>query len=172
MNTISYREANAGDVTIIHQLAHAIWPEAYGRILSAGQIEYMLQTYYDPEAIRIQMEQQHYHFILQYYNGQAVGFGTWSDEGNASFKIQKLYILPQYQGSGMGKQLITYLLSVLTAHGARKVFLNVNRFNKARFFYEKLGFTITGEEDIPIGRNYLMEDYIMTWYPSNSSPVA
>ncbi len=171
MNTISYRNAIVEDAFTIHRLAHAIWPEAYGSILSDGQIDYMLRTYYDPEAIRLQMEQQQYHFILQYVNGQPVGFGTWSNEGNSTFKIQKLYILPQHQGSGLGKLLISYLLSVLTAQGAQKVFLNVNRYNKARFFYEKLGFTITGEEDIPIGQNYFMEDYIMTWYPANSSSV-
>jgi hypothetical protein len=37
----------------------------------------------------------------------------------------------------------------------------VNRYNKARQFYEKMGFVVIGEEDIDIGNNYLMNDYIM-----------
>jgi hypothetical protein len=41
------------------------------------------------------------------------------------------------------------------------VFLNVNKYNKAKFFYEKLGFTITKEEVIDIGNDYVMDDYVM-----------
>jgi ribosomal protein S18 acetylase RimI-like enzyme len=38
--------------------------------------------------------------------------------------------------------------------------LNVNRYNPAKDFYEKLGFKIILEEDIPIGQ-YWMNDYVM-----------
>jgi len=44
---------------------------------------------------------------------------------------------------------------------ATSLTLNVNRHNKARFFYEKYGFVIIGEEDIDIGEGYFMNDYIM-----------
>jgi hypothetical protein len=39
--------------------------------------------------------------------------------------------------------------------------LNGNKYNKAKFFYEKLGFIITKEEVIDIGNNYIMDDYVM-----------
>lgn len=39
--------------------------------------------------------------------------------------------------------------------------LNVNRQNKARIFYEKFGFVIVEEKDIPIGNGYFMNDYVM-----------
>jgi len=42
-----------------------------------------------------------------------------------------------------------------------KLLLNVNRQNKARFFYEKLGFKIAYSEDIEIGNGYLMNDFVM-----------
>jgi ribosomal protein S18 acetylase RimI-like enzyme len=37
----------------------------------------------------------------------------------------------------------------------------VNRENKAIGFYNKLGFTIIAEEDIPIGNGFFMNDYVM-----------
>jgi hypothetical protein len=37
----------------------------------------------------------------------------------------------------------------------------MNRNNKARQFYEKNGFIIIKEEDIDIGNNYFMNDYVM-----------
>jgi diamine N-acetyltransferase len=38
--------------------------------------------------------------------------------------------------------------------------LNVNRHNPAKSFYEKIGFTVLREEDVPIGP-YWMNDYVM-----------
>jgi hypothetical protein len=41
------------------------------------------------------------------------------------------------------------------------VFLNVNKYNKAQYFYSKLGFAIIKEEVIDIGNDYVMDDYVM-----------
>ena len=43
----------------------------------------------------------------------------------------------------------------------KAIFLNVNKYNKARFFYEKLGFTIVKDEVIEIGNGYVMDDFVM-----------
>ena len=40
--------------------------------------------------------------------------------------------------------------------------LNVNRQNNAVDFYKRLGFTILKEVDIPIGKGYFMNDYVMS----------
>jgi diamine N-acetyltransferase len=39
--------------------------------------------------------------------------------------------------------------------------LQVNRRNKAKSFYEKLGFIIIKEFDFDIGNGYVMDDYLM-----------
>ena len=44
--------------------------------------------------------------------------------------------------------------------GKETLDLNVNRHNKAKNFYEKMGFQVAYEEDIPIGK-YWMNDYVM-----------
>ncbi|WP_338410828.1 hypothetical protein [uncultured Flavobacterium sp.] len=41
------------------------------------------------------------------------------------------------------------------------LYLNVNRFNKAQYFYKKAGFKIAYQEDIEIGKGYLMQDFVM-----------
>ena len=48
----------------------------------------------------------------------------------------------------------------LKMQGIHTLDLNVNRHNKAREFYEKLGFAVIQEEDVPIGP-YWMNDYVM-----------
>ena len=45
--------------------------------------------------------------------------------------------------------------------GGEKLVLNVNRFNKAKDFYEKLGYTVAGEEKVDIGNGFIQDDYVM-----------
>ena len=39
--------------------------------------------------------------------------------------------------------------------------LNVNKFNSAFNFYEKIGFKTVKKEIIDIGNNYIMDDFVM-----------
>jgi len=57
--------------------------------------------------------------------------------------------------------MVEYILEKLQGDGAAELRLNVNRYNKARFFYEKIGFTIIGEEDVDLGNGVYQEDYVM-----------
>jgi len=76
------------------------------------------------------------------------------------FKLHKIYILPECQGKGYGVQLIDEVKRRLIAQKITILDLNVNRYNKAKNFYEKLGFKVVDEEDVPIGP-YWMNDFVM-----------
>ena len=39
--------------------------------------------------------------------------------------------------------------------------LNVNRSNRAKGFYERMGMRVVREGDFPIGGGFFMNDYIM-----------
>ena len=60
-----------------------------------------------------------------------------------------------------GKTMLLYIFETIRPEGATKLRLNVNRYNKARQFYEKMGFSVVKEEDVAIGNNYFMNDYVM-----------
>jgi ribosomal protein S18 acetylase RimI-like enzyme len=70
-------------------------------------------------------------------------------------------LLPETQGKGFGKFMIEEVINIAKNNKQKGVFLNVNKYNKAKFFYKKLGFKITIEEVIDIGNNYIMDDYVM-----------
>jgi len=70
-------------------------------------------------------------------------------------------VLPTEQGKGLGKLLIDKAIEIAIAQNQKAIFLNVNKYNKARFFYEKLGFIIVKDEVIEIGNGYVMDDYVM-----------
>ena len=57
--------------------------------------------------------------------------------------------------------IIDFTQSDIRGKNATALQLNVNRINKARFFYERLGFSVTREEDTDIGHDYFMNDFVM-----------
>ena len=161
MRTI--RVAGSEDLAAIRDLALAIWPVAYGDILENNQLAYMLERFYSIDSLRQQLLVSHHRFILLYEDDKPVGFASYSsmEDHPHIFKLHKIYVLPQQQGSGTGKMLLAYVIRDSIEMGATSLELNVNRHNKARYFYEKQGFTIQRSEDIDIGAGYFMNDYVM-----------
>ena len=93
--------------------------------------------------------------------GRPVGFASYSTIAPGVSKLHKIYVHQNTQGQGIGKQLIDHIISDLRSRSIHTLRLNVNRYNKARSFYEKLGFIVVKEEDIDIGSGYFMIDFVM-----------
>jgi diamine N-acetyltransferase len=159
---ISIRPAGPDDINTIGFLAQQIWPVAYEGITPPDQLQYMLNLFYSPAALRKQMVDDRHQFLLVEQGAEAIGFASWGAMKEPGvFQLHKLYLLPGQQGKGLGRSMLQFIFSVIGPEGATVLRLNVNRFNKARQFYEKLGFRVVGEEDIAIGNDYFMNDYIM-----------
>jgi GNAT superfamily N-acetyltransferase len=159
---LEIRMADADDINTIGYLAQQIWPITYREILTRDQLEYMLRLIYSPEALKNQMNNQH-QFLIAELNEDPVGFASYSvlDAQEGFFKLHKLYVLPEFHGKGLGKAILDFVAEEIVAQGATRLYLNMNRQNKARQFYEKYGFNIIKEEDVDIGNNYFMNDYVM-----------
>lgn len=155
--------ANPSDFQIIKELAHAIWPHTYGQILSAGQLDYMLEAFYSEPALLDNYLEKGHRFLLVKEGAVNLGFASYEHnyKGRNITRIHKIYLLPETQGKGIGRLLIEEIEKIALENGAEALSLNVNRFNNARHFYNKIGFEIVGEEDIELDHGYLMEDYIM-----------
>lgn len=165
MTTI--KPAKPGDILVINELAHRIWPVTYENILSADQLEYMLELLYRPSCIKKQMEDLQHTFVIIYEDDIPAGFASYSIKAKSRdvYKLHKFYILQSQQGKGIGKFVLNKIIGDITLVGAKILELNVNRRNPALNFYERTGFKIIGQEDIDIGNGYFMNDYVMqkTW---------
>jgi len=164
---LKLRTATPDDIPAIIRLQEQIWEPTYRSILEQDQIDYMFSRMYSPEALLEQMTTMGHTFVLletQEADSDPVmwGFAAFSPATpeNKSFKLHKIYVLPATQGSGYGKLLIGEIENQCRNLGGEELLLNVNRYNKARHFYEKQGFRVLREEDIAIGP-YWMNDYIM-----------
>jgi len=158
----SIRQATTADVSTIIDIAEKTWWATYSSILENEQISFMLGEIYSFDKIHSQIENNIQTYILLEEDGRPVAFAGYSprDENPEIYKLHKLYCLPETQGKGYGKILINDVAQRTLDAGKHTLDLNVNRHNKAKSFYEKMGFSIAHEEDIPIGQ-YWMNDYVM-----------
>ena len=155
--------ATKEQLPIVRDLAYRIWPDTYGAILSKIQLDFMLDKFYNIASLEEQMLEKHQVFLLIEENNQYLGFCAYELNINNSnkTKLHKIYVLPETQGKGVGKQLLEKVEEIAKSEGNSHLILNVNRFNKALEFYKYKGFVIVDEVNIEIGHGYLMEDYVM-----------
>jgi diamine N-acetyltransferase len=154
------KNADLNDITLIRDLTYQVWPQTYASIISQEQIEYMLELMYSKESLKEQINSGA-QFIIVYENNTPVGFASYQETAPALFKLNKLYVLPSQQGKGTGKLLVEYIITAAKKRNGEALQLQVNRRNKAKFFYEKLGFVVIKEFDFDIGNGYVMDDYVM-----------
>lgn len=84
-----------------------------------------------------------------------VGFGQCGPQRNQSLaydgEIHMLYVHPDAQNRGVGRNLLLALFDVLVAAGQRSALVWVLRANPARHFYARLGATLVLHRRIPVG---------------------
>lgn len=149
----------------IQSLAKKTWAVAYSEIISPAQMTYMLDLFYSDASLQQQMKEGH-QFIAAIENSIILGFASYAQKEVVNsldniYRLHKIYIDPNQQGKGIGKLLIQFIINDIQPKLATDLELNVNRNNKALHFYKKLGFEIIKEEDIDIGHNYFMNDYVL-----------
>lgn len=154
------RPASFTELETIREIAYKTWPDAYEALLGKAQVTYMLQKIYSKEALEDQLKNKHY-FFLALIEYKPIGFVSFSQIDDTTFKLHKLYVLPEAQKTGIGKKLLQKVETVAKSIGGTKLQLNVNRKNVAKNFYEKNDFEVIKEEDIDIGSGYFMNDFVM-----------
>jgi ribosomal protein S18 acetylase RimI-like enzyme len=157
---LSIRNATNDDIPLIRELTFKVWPYTYSSILSQAQIDYMLDKMYSPSSLQQQMNNGS-QFIFIHENKEAVGFAAYFKKSSLVYKLDKIYVLPSQQGKGTGRFIIDHIINEIKNRGAAALQLQVNRFNKAKNFYEKLGFIVIEEKDFDIGNGFFMNDYVM-----------
>ena len=154
------RMANEADISLIRDLCLRIWPATYSPIISAEQIDYMLEQMYSPSALKEQMNRGAIFWIL-YDDSAPMGYASFEHLGNNHYKLHKIYLLPERQGKGAGRYLLSSIIQHIKGLGGHHLELQVNRANKAVEFYKRLDFYIRETVDLDIGNGFSMNDFIM-----------
>lgn len=161
--SFSVKRVAREDIPQLAQIADEVWHEYFPCILSAGQIDYMVDQFQSEHALRDQLEHQGYQYYFLMENGTVVGYTGIKPERNALF-LSKLYLLKQYRGRGFSSKAFAFLKQYCAERGLKSIWLTVNRHNADTIaVYKHRGFLVVREEQTDIGNGYVMDDYVMEW---------
>ncbi len=160
--TLTIRPASPDDIPSIIELAQKIWRAHYPGIIPAAQVEYMLSTMYAPERIEAEIREPSMAYFIADVDGAGVGFAAIGSAAETqTAKLHKLYVLPEVQGTGIGRALMQAALDHAGAQGKEEVILAVNKRNqKAIAAYYRWGFRQRDAVMVDIGGGFVMDDYI------------
>lgn len=98
-------------------------------------------------------------YILEKYKGRArfwlaiqgdklIGTIAVEESDADTAKLKRMFVLPEFQGTGVGQKLFDTALNFAKENGYKKIKLNTDKImNRAHRFYEKNGFSKTGEDE-------------------------
>ena len=163
MDTITFSALQPTEIDSLILLARRIWHAHYPGIISAEQIDYMLERGYTPSVILDEMEHQGIIWLAIKDGTTMIGLISVGPYGDGTMKLHKLYLLPEYHGMGVGSRALAEVERIAQRQKAATLLLNVNRHNtKAINAYKRAGWHIADEVILDIGNGYVMNDFIMS----------
>jgi GNAT superfamily N-acetyltransferase len=124
-------------------------------------MEYMLAWMYSEETIRRELAEG-VHWEIVRHEGCDAGYFSITFGADCVAKLNKLYLVPELQGRGLGQEMLVRVFAVAAQNGASEVRLQVNKANfHAQRAYERFGFRRVEAAVFEIGGGFVMDDYIM-----------
>lgn len=156
------RPMTADDIGYIQHIAHNTWNDTYAGFIPEDIQTAYLNRSFSAAMLEKRMEKTHL-LVAESETGIPIGFLNFTREDeDGDSELTAMYILPSYQHSGYGKQLIDYAINFLGS--AKQLFVYVDSRNTGgRAFYEKQGFIQLDifEEDF---EGYLVETVQYVYY--------
>ena len=144
----SVRPVLLKDINGIQRVAELSWRDTYQSIFPETFIDDFLKRAYSKESLDavIQRDLTKYErrFILVESQEEIVGYAHFSDVSIGEIEILRIYVMPDFQGKGLGKSMILNQLN--SDPTIRRIFAWVEEENlKGIGFYEANGFD-SGED--------------------------
>jgi GNAT superfamily N-acetyltransferase len=151
---IIIRDYNEKDLERLKFIVHTTVRKAYTGIYPQEAVEYFLNLH-----SKENMEKDipnGYTFMLE-LEGKIVASGSI-----VGSEIKRVFVLPEYQGRGFGKRIMTKIEEVALSNGIQRVELCASLPSKD--FYLSLGYEIVRFTHLPVNNNKKLEYYDMEKY--------
>lgn len=136
--TISYRRATEHDTDGIRDVGLRVWPLTYG-FAGDDYVASGLAQWWSDEAVRVSIASTTT-WVAVDDEGRVVGIGNLDLRAETP-TIWKLYVLPDTQGTGVGRALLEQLVSAVPPDRGRVILEYVDGNDRAATFYARQGFT-------------------------------
>ncbi len=140
------------DLPDIRKIALATWRDAYSHIFPIVDMEKYHKEYYNNKTLNQSFKDKI--GFIGIGGDKTIGYLiALEKQDREQFYINSLYILPDYQGRGIGKQLLEIAIQKAKLLGYDKVWLDVMSGNtKAINWYKRQGFVFIEKGTFRMGK--------------------
>jgi GNAT superfamily N-acetyltransferase len=145
---ISLRTPTNEDIPALAAMAGKIFWHTFTGMMPESDLQRYIATAFTPEQFLCEWMDIGNTFIIAFYDQQWAGYAKINTRKAAErrevekyIEVERLYLLPEYQGHGIGPLLMDYCVHYAMDHGYDTLWLNVwARNTNAIDFYLRCGF--------------------------------
>lgn len=119
----------------------------------------MLDKFQSAKAMKRQIEQEGYTYLMAVEDGIPVGYTGFKREQERMF-LSKLYVKKEYRNKGISRLMFEEIRK--RSEGLKSIYLTVNKYNDRTIaIYHHMGFVQIDDVVTDIGGGFVMDDYIL-----------
>ena len=164
---VMIKKAAINDALVLTNLARNIYKDHYLHLWHPGGAEWYMNEYaYAMDKIKHELLDPGVAYFIAFEEGKPVGYlklllsATLAGfETSGALEVERIYLYKKDLGKGIGKQLMQ--LAMQYAIELKKDFIFLKAMDSslsAIEFYEKLGYTIIGDQQLPMPTFSLMKE--------------
>jgi diamine N-acetyltransferase len=142
------------DISAIQHIAWSTWLATYGSFIPEVDMRAFFDEYYTEGALSHFCIDEYARGFMAEYDGSPVGFAkTNLNRVENKFYLNSLYVLPEYQGKGIGSALLRVSENCGLSYKVDELWLGVMTQNVAALqWYKHIGFRFVREEPFTMGQ--------------------
>jgi ribosomal protein S18 acetylase RimI-like enzyme len=154
---ITIRNWKKEDFKTVKEILLTTWKDTYSFIPEQDILIHFEKFYSEPNLIEI-LDDPFSKGLLAEIESKSVGWmKLFEDQINKRLYVSSLYVLPGFQGYGIGKKLLNVAYSIAKQKHYDRVWLGVMSKNvKALEWYKNIGFVFVEEDPFQMGSTQVM----------------
>ena len=154
---ITIRNWTREDFSIVKNILLTTWKNTYTFIPEEDISTHFENHYSEDRLIEILNDPFSIGIIAEVNSVPAGWLKLFEDHINKKFFVSSLYVLPEFQGFGLGKKLLNEAYRIAKEKQFSRVWLGVMKQNvKSLEWYKNLGFIFDEEEPFQMGSTQVM----------------
>jgi len=151
---INIRIWHESDFPIVRKILLDTWLDTYSSFIPDEDINAYLESTYNVEKLKLILENPDNSGFIIESEIKPLGFMRISISKTTNrFYISSLYVLPEYQGLGLGKSLLSKAMEEAAVRGYTNIYLGVMKQNvKSLRWYKNHGFIFNEELPFQMGK--------------------
>jgi ribosomal protein S18 acetylase RimI-like enzyme len=165
---IRFRTCEAADLDTLRTIAYRTYDEAFRHMNTPANMDAYLDATFARAKLEEELRNPASTFLFMYSDEKLAGYlklnegGAQTDLGDPDgLEVERIYVLRDFQGLGMGRALIEKALELARRKKKSHVWLGVWEKNEnAIAFYKRMGFRKTGTHPFVMGTDR-QTDHVM-----------